>query len=187
MVAVIALVTAGFVHADTFEDAVAAAQKGDYTTAERGFRAFALKGDAVAQYYLGMMYDNGHGVPQDYQQAALWYRKAADQGYARAQYYLGNMYNNGQGVPQDYQQAVFWCRKAADQGYTRAQNYLGNMYGNGQGVPQDYQQAYFWLLLASVSGDAGSIKFRDIVDAELTPQQRAAAQAQVRDWKPRKQ
>lgn len=57
----------------------------------------------------------------------------------------------------------------------------------GTSVPKDDQQAYFWYLLASVDGDKDSSKNRDIVEAKLTPQQRATAQAQARDWKPRKQ
>jgi uncharacterized protein len=59
------------------------------------------------------------------------------------------------------------------------------MYYKGQGVPKDILQAYFWWLLASAKGDETSIKNRDIVEKELTPQQRAAAQAAARNWKPK--
>ena len=45
-----------------------------------------------AQYNLGVMYDNGEGVPQDYKEAVKWYRLAAEQGNANAQTNLGNMY-----------------------------------------------------------------------------------------------
>ena len=65
-------------------------------------RMAAEQGHAVAQYFLGTMYSNGEGMPQDYQEAVSWYRKAAEQGDAGAQYNLGNMYNNSEGVPQDY-------------------------------------------------------------------------------------
>ena len=79
-----------------------------------------------AQYNLGLMYDNGQGVPQDYKQAVKWYTKAAEQGDANAQYSLGYMYANGQGVPQDYKQAVMWFTKAAEQGDADAQYNLGS-------------------------------------------------------------
>ena len=46
----------------------------------------------MAQYNLGVMYDNGDGVPQDYKEAVKWYRLAAEQGDASAQYNLGLMY-----------------------------------------------------------------------------------------------
>lgn len=51
------------------------------TTRERlfGIESAADQGDASAQYNLGLLYDQGHGVPQDYGQAA-WYRNAAEQG-----------------------------------------------------------------------------------------------------------
>ena len=44
----------------------------------------AEQGDAVAQFNLGVKYDNGQGVPQDYAEAVKWYRKAAEQGDAGA-------------------------------------------------------------------------------------------------------
>ena len=59
----------------------------------------AKQGYAKAQYYLGVMYDNGFGVPQDYRIAVKWYSFAAQQGLAGAQYNLGVMYNKGEGVP----------------------------------------------------------------------------------------
>ena len=62
----------------------------------------AEQGYAPAQYNLGIMYDNGYGVPQDYAEAMKWYRLAAEQGHTDAQYNLGLMYDNGRGVPQDY-------------------------------------------------------------------------------------
>ena len=40
----------------------------------------AEKGNAPAQFNLGLMYDNGRGVPKDEAEAVKWYRKAADQG-----------------------------------------------------------------------------------------------------------
>jgi TPR repeat protein len=81
----------------------------------------AEKGDAKAQFVLGLKYENGKGVPQDYAEAAKWYRKAAEQGYAEAQFNLGAMYDEGRGVHQDYAEAAKWYRKAKDQGVASAQ------------------------------------------------------------------
>jgi len=50
----------------------------------RDTRARAERGDADAQFKLGMAYEEGRGVTQDYAQAAAWYRKAADQGFTVA-------------------------------------------------------------------------------------------------------
>jgi TPR repeat protein len=55
-------------------------------------KAKAEKGEAVSQYNLGVMYDNGRGVPKDYKEAVKWFRKAAEQGHAKAHFNLGVMY-----------------------------------------------------------------------------------------------
>ena len=107
-------------------------------------RVRAAQGDASAQFNLGLMYDNGQGVPQDYKEAVKWWKKSAEQGDAEAQYNLGVMYDLGQGVPQDDKEALKWYRKSAEQGDASAQNNLGWMYANGLGVPQDYKEAVKW-------------------------------------------
>ena len=56
---------------------------------------------ALAYNNLGIMYQNGEGVPQDYSEALRLFRLAAEQGLDIAQYNLGNMYQDGEGVPQD--------------------------------------------------------------------------------------
>ena len=112
----------------------------------------AESGDAEAQLNLGVMYNNGEGVPQDYAEALKWFRLAADQGYAIAQNNLGVMYESGEGVPQDYAEALKWYRLAADQGYAEAQSNLGLMYCAGEGVPQDYAEAVKWYRLAADQG-----------------------------------
>jgi uncharacterized protein len=98
--------------AGPFEDALTAWDRSDYATALQLIRPLAVQGDAGGQYYLGIMYANGWGVPQDYAEAARLYRLAADRGYALAQNNLGDMYANGQGVPRDYVQAHMWLSLA---------------------------------------------------------------------------
>ena len=66
----------------------------------------AEKGDAGAQYNLGLMYEQGYGVAPDPRQAAAWFEKAAERGEVNAQYRLGSLYYHGQGVPRDLQQAA---------------------------------------------------------------------------------
>ena len=75
--------------AQTFDEAVAAYKLGDFATALRGFRSYAAQGDASAQFNLGLMYDNGKGVPENDAEALRWYRLAAVQGHAAAQLNLG--------------------------------------------------------------------------------------------------
>ena len=79
--------------AGDFEDGEAAFQRGDYATALTIFRTLAEQGDAFAQNNLGVMYDLGHGVPQDDNQAFDWYARAAKQGNAFARYNIETMYD----------------------------------------------------------------------------------------------
>ena len=178
--------------AQTFAEAHAAYKRGDYAIAYRGFRRLAEQGNARAQHYLGNMYYNGQGVPQDYVEAAKWYRLAAAQGNARAQFNLGLMHRRAQGVPQDYAEAVKWYRLAAAQGYARAQNNLGLMYEYGRGVPWDFVRAHAWFNLAASRLSAAqkslrdvAIRNRDRIARRLTTAQLARAQQLAREWQPR--
>jgi len=109
--------TSGLVHGGPigrFQDAAVADWRGDYAKALSFFRAAADEGSPLAQINLGLMYQHGHGVPQDDIQAAEYYRKAADQGSEQGQVYLGQMYEEGKGVNQDVVQAYFWYAVAAE-------------------------------------------------------------------------
>jgi len=86
--------------------------------------AAAKQGEAHAQYNLGVMYDNGNGVPENDAEAVKWYRKAADQGDADAQFNLGVMYDNGIGVPENSIRAYVWWSMAKTQGNTKASHNL---------------------------------------------------------------
>ena len=66
--------------AGPLEDADAAIKRRDYATALRLIRPLAEQGDANAQYNLGVIYDNGLGVPQDRVRAHMWLNLAAMQG-----------------------------------------------------------------------------------------------------------
>ena len=154
--------------AQDFAAGLNAANAGDYATALREWRPLAEQGDADAQSNLGVMYDNGYGVPHDYAEAVRWWRLAAEQGHVSAQFNLVVMYSNGRGVPQDYAEAVRWLRVAAEQGQADAQYFLGNMYRLGQGVPQDDSTAYMWLNIAVANGADGAAKDRDGVANRMT-------------------
>ena len=148
--------TAGATQESELQNGIRAFVSGDYPAAFATLSRLAKEGNAIAQFYLGVMYAQGQGVPQDYAQALAWFRQAAAQGVAMAQYNLGEMYDNGQGVPQDNAQALAWYRKAAAQGNASGQSNLGVMYEDGQGVPQDYAQALAWFRQAAAQGDAAA-------------------------------
>jgi hypothetical protein len=120
-----------------FDHAAAAFEKGDYATAIRELKPLADKGDPRSQYAMGVMAENGFGMPRNPAQAAAWYRKAAEQGNTDAQYNLGAMYEHGIGMAVNYAQAARWYRPAAEAGDLDALSNLGVLYEKGAGVPQD--------------------------------------------------
>ena len=113
---------AATVAAADFNNGLAAYNKGDYTTAVREWRPLADDGVAAAQFNLGLMYLDGHGVPQDPAEAVKWFKRAADQDYTEAQHNLGAMYGAGQGVKRDYVQAYKWLNICAAKGNTGCEN-----------------------------------------------------------------
>ena len=96
-----------------YEDGQDAYVSGDYAMALRLLLPLAEQGHVDAQNLLGIMYREGHGVPQDHVEAAKWFRLAAEQGFAGAQASLGVTYLEGLGLPQDDVQALMWFNLAA--------------------------------------------------------------------------
>lgn len=95
--------------ADAFADATRVYDTGDYAQAVKLYRPLAEKGNAEAQYVLGMMYRAGRGVERDNNEAKKWYQLAAEQGQPMAQFYLGWIYaRGGKSVPKDYVKAYMW-------------------------------------------------------------------------------
>ena len=93
-------------------------------------RRAAEQGNVIAQFNLGVRYDDGEGVKQNREEAVKWYRKAAEQGNVFAQFNLGVSYYKGEGVEQDNAEASKWFRKAAEQGCDRAKKALERMNRN---------------------------------------------------------
>ena len=174
------------VFGNDLQDGLGAYDRGDYKEAVKWYRLAAEQGDAKAQYYLGMMYGDGRGVPRDEKKAIKWLLKAAEQRSVGAQRLLGAIFYYGWGV-QDYTEAAKWYKKAAEQGDRDAQNILGAMYERGKGIPKDFVEAYKWF---SISGE-GDIdngtneygrKYREMIGKRMTPDQITEAQRLAKWW-----
>ena len=59
--------------AQDFDESYAAYQAGDYATALQGLKPLAEQGSAGAQTILGVMYNQGQGVPLDDIEAGRWF------------------------------------------------------------------------------------------------------------------
>lgn len=84
----------------------------------------ALRGDKIAQFQTGVIYERGIGIEANDSKAALWYEKSAWQGYMDAQYNLALMYASGRGVEKNIDRAMIWLAKAARQGDREARELL---------------------------------------------------------------
>ena len=135
-----------------FEAGIAAARAGDYAAALRAWRPLAEKGQRDAQFNLGLLYENGLGVPADGAEAVRWYRRAAEQNDRQAQAYLAEMYSQGLGVERDDREALHWYRTAAERGHAASQYNVGLFYATGRGTAPSDVQAVAWITVAEENG-----------------------------------
>lgn len=177
-VVLVALAICGQAWAGALEDGIHAFNMHGYEQALQLLRPLAEQGDASAQFYLGEMYHQGHGVPMDQLQAATWYRRSAEQGNARSMLVLGDIFGGFDAL------LVLW--------------------GHGKiMVERDDVQAYKFYSLAAAhlpkpsanddlpyDGETVTARLdravhnRDEVAARLPPAQLAEAQKLVNEWKP---
>jgi localization factor PodJL len=115
-------------------------------------KALATRGDASAQYELGVRYSDGRGLVRDSKAAAQWFEKAADQGLAPAQYRLGSYYEKGIGVERDYAKARSYYQQAAENGNARAMHNLAVLFAEGNDGKPDYAAASEWFRKAADFG-----------------------------------
>jgi S1-C subfamily serine protease len=144
--------------AESFQRGWEAYDQGDYGQAIRLWLPLAEQGHVNAQINLGVMYDNGNGVPQDAARAARWYRAAARQDSVIAQYNLGMFLAERRIQSTGEEDALYWLRKAAAQGYADAQFQLGLMYAEciaGQARIEDAPQWLYQAGLNYLSHDDG--------------------------------
>jgi len=92
----------------------------NFKTAREWFLKAAAKGNAAAQYNLGIMSYMGQGIEQNFSNAAKWFEQAAKQDNTLAQYNLGFLFYEGKGVTKDYSQAFMWIDRAARLGDKKA-------------------------------------------------------------------
>ena len=139
--------------------------------------AQAARGNADAQFSLGLKCANGKGPALDYAQAASWYLKAAEQNHALAQFNLGVMYANGQGMPADKAQSMLWFDRAAHLGDAAAQYRLGitHHYASLERSPVNASEsrieAYKWLQLSDDQGYRDSDMARGLVILQMSTEE----------------
>ena len=106
--------------AQTYKEAEAAYNKGDYKSAKKIALILAERGNPSAQHLLSVIYSLGRGVDRDVCEATMWADKAARQNLGRAQYSLALAYYHGNGVYRNSALTYRWALAAIRSGYKRA-------------------------------------------------------------------
>lgn len=161
-----------------FAEAMAAYRVADYRTAYEEFLPLAENGMAAAQYKLGLMYENGRGVPKDLAEAEKWYARAADQGYSSAQYNLGYVHY----TQNDIDGTTQWWSRAAEGGDEQAMFSLGFIFAEGDRAPRDPVQAHMWYDLAAAHGSAEAAYKRDQLARRMSADELAESRRLAKAW-----
>ncbi len=109
----------------------------------------AEKGEAVAQYQLGLLYAEDKDLPE----AAHYYKLAAEQDHHDAQARLALLTCNGTGVPKNAEECVRLLKLAAEAGVTLAEVDLARRYLAGDGVSTNHREAARLAKMATDKGD----------------------------------
>ncbi len=142
----------------------------------KGGEEITIPGARIAQFNLGMLYEQGKGVKKDHALAAEWHTRAAKAGLADAQFALGYLLEKGTASgtvldTPDFSGAVHWYSRSANQGFGPAQQNLAQLHLKGQGTSRDLTLAYKWFTLAK----------RNAKEYQMTPSTKARFKKELSD------
>lgn len=154
------------------ELAVSARLKTMTQTDLKALTAKAQAGDMEAEYWVGLVYNEGRLVAKDEEEAARWLLKSAERGYAPAQRIYGLMYTHVNPSVGER-----WLLRAAEQGDAEAEFCLGWAYEENWFGTTDAQEALKWYKKAAEGGepDAQAELGRKYEDGEGVEQNYALA------------
>jgi len=124
-----------------------------------------LPGSVVAQYRLGLMYENDLRLGRDMKKAVVWHKKSAEAGYFPAQYHLCQIYYTGSGaLEKNYAESAKWCARIFVDKSTLPQpheklraaeilNKIGVLYYQGIFIYKDYNEVFRLFFMAAVNGN----------------------------------
>ncbi|WMW65079.1 tetratricopeptide repeat protein [Nitratidesulfovibrio liaohensis] len=141
--------------------------------------AQATSGDPRAQLQLGLLHEQGRGVPQDLRRAETLYRQASAKGNVNAMNQLALLIDSGRAGTTDRGEAVRLLRKAAEKGNGLAAYNLGLMLREGRGTNKDWPRAAYWLACADMLGESRAMKDLPPLLRQLSPEQRKKFNARL--------
>lgn len=118
----------------------------------REVEAIAGKGDPVATYLLGYMYEFGVGAPQNLETARRWLEKAAAQKTAYGELELAYFLSRHPASDADKARALSLFESAAARGYPKAKAHLASVLMTGSLGRLDYERGRGLLGEAAAAG-----------------------------------
>lgn len=116
----------------------------------------AEKGQSRAMITVGLLYEQGLGVPRNFSKAMEWYENAANAGEAEGWLRLGIGYEIGMGVQADLRKAADCYDKSAQLGSTQGKVKMASLHLSGRGRIRDEAKGLNMLWEASQAGDGAA-------------------------------
>jgi TPR repeat protein len=158
----------------------------DYATAIHWLENAASHSYAPAYHELGRLHLEGIGISKDPNRAAHYFELAADKGHIPARFDLAKLLLRG--GPKDKAMGADQLRSVAESGFAPAQRRLSQQLHSGRNFSRDLIKSYKWITLAVRSwpenGRSELVNELLGIERALTPEQLAAAKAEIRAWKP---
>ena len=139
----------------------------------------AMKGNHLAQYKLGTMYELGVAVESNLDEALGWYQKSADQGYQPAKNRITYLEIQHRGYDKNRHEK--WLKDVQNSAQSLESDailLLGQMYHYGVAVDKDLDQALALLSRASSLGHTEIDNEIAAVEVELRAREKAKQDAQ---------
>lgn len=153
---------------------------GDFGTRVFQFQEkLAMKGNHLAQYKLGTMYELGVAVESNLDEALGWYQKAADQGYQPAKNRIIYLEIKHRGYDKNRHEA--WLnnvQKSAQSLESDSILLLGQMYHHGIAVEKDLDKAQDLLSRASSLGHTEIDNEIAAVEAKIRAREKSKQETQ---------
>jgi TPR repeat protein len=114
------------------------------------------KGNGMAAYQVGYLYEMGEGVEKDFGEALKWYDKGAKLGAPAALAAAARLYGQGAGGSNNIQKATVYMRRAAQAGSVNAALELGESLFSGSGyyIAISKDEALSWLKRAAEANNS---------------------------------
>jgi TPR repeat protein len=140
----------------------------DFKEAAECFKKAADQGHGGAQLQLGLLCENGQGVPEDFAEAMRWYRMAATSEAPHANCRIAALYHNGKGVSQDLDEAARLYRIEAERDCALSQFYLAQILEAKKGI----DDALPWYRRAAEGGATeAQAKLGDLLSDSISDKQ----------------